>query len=206
MCPQQITWRLAFCLGLGLQKTAFLWDLFLVICVNIMYNVIINIMSLLESLFAWLASPDKWILSWMNHSTIMETLACYGSKAGENRALFDILTVLTSPIGPEVDSHFNLEHFGTYSSNSLGEQEQKGGFEKKYGGRFIVRHHQSQRMGKEGARHNHLGSSCSNTIQIPTRREGKPRSSVPMLISLHTVWWRHPHSSPSFFFLFQPCL
>lgn len=47
---------------------------------------------------------------------------------------------------------------------------------------------QSQTMGEEGTCHSHLGSSCSNTTQIPTHRENKPRSSVPMLISLHTVW------------------
>lgn len=76
------------------------------------------------------------------HSTLVEMLARYGSKAGENRALFDILTVLSSPIGAEVDSHFNLEHFGTYSLNIWkqkektrlkGENRSKRGLEKNTG-------------------------------------------------------------------------
>lgn len=53
-------------------------------------------------------------------------LARYESKAGENGAFLDNLTVLTSPFGTEVDSHFNLEHFRTYSLNILeAERENK---------------------------------------------------------------------------------
>lgn len=47
---------------------------------------------------------------------------------------------------------------------------------------------QSQTMGEEGTYHSHLGCSRCSTTQIPTQGENNARSSVPVLISLHTVW------------------
>lgn len=55
-----------------------------------------------------------------------------------------------------------------------------------------------------GARQSNLGMpSPSNTTKIPTHGESKPRSSVPMLISRHRVWWWYPHLSLSLFFPFS---
>lgn len=138
----------------------------------------------------------------LHHSTLVEMLAHYERKAGENGAFFNVLTVLTSLRWILILTGAFWDIFLKYFGSRKRKQESKERTGVK-GGRFIARHHQSQTTGKVGARHNHLGSSCSKTMQIPTRRESKPCSSVPMLISLHTVWWRHPHSSPSFFSFFS---
>lgn len=111
----------------------------------------------------------------LHHSTLAEMLACYGSKAGENRALFDSLTILTSPIGTEVDSHFNLEHSGSYSLNILeAERENK-----------------TQRKGvKGGLREKNTGDG-SSLDTINHRRRGRKEHVTIIRASLAPTRYRY---------------
>lgn len=91
---------------------------------------------------------------------------------------------------------FNLKHFGTYlqeKQDSMGKTGVKW-VREKIQGRLIDDRRWGGRKVSQSSR-----AVLLQHHQDTDHRENKPRSSVPMLISLHAVWWRHPHPSPSFF-------